>query len=199
MIWSEFHLKCTINCGLKTLERKKKNKKQFHYESESKINSQQAMAKVCSICLRRYRICQDLFYPCYRKGLISVSSLPFQPESQGDPKLDLNLTLFTFTKSFALHSSLWLSSETFDLFTQKLVILKPMSPQLELTNQSTTLNCPHFRKDPVIVYPKTSNVSSVFYNSISGANIALVSLEEKRLVFLTNFKSFSETDYLLCP
>lgn len=75
------------------------------------------MAKVCSICLRQYRICQDLFYPCYRKGLNSVSSLPFQPESQVDPKLDLNLTLFTFTKSFALHSSLWLSSETYDLFT----------------------------------------------------------------------------------
>jgi len=75
------------------------------------------MVKVCSICLRRYRICQDLFYPCYRKGLNSVSSLPFQPESQADPKLDLNLTFFTFTKSFALHSSRWLSSETFDLFT----------------------------------------------------------------------------------
>lgn len=75
------------------------------------------MAKVCSICLKQYRICQDLFYPCYRKGLNSVSSLPFQPESQVDPKLDLNLTLFTFTKSFALHPSLWFSSETFDLFT----------------------------------------------------------------------------------
>ena len=42
-------------------------------------------------------------------------------------------------------------------------------------------------------------MSSVFYNSTSGANIALASLEEERLVFFINFTSFFETDYFLCP
>lgn len=150
---------------------------QFLYKSKSKINSQQA--KIRSTCLRQYRICQDLFFLCYRKGLNSVSNLPFQPESQVDPKLNLTLILFTFTKSFALHSSPWLSSETINLFTQKLVILKPTSGRLELASYSTSLNHPHLRKCAIIVNVRTSNVSSVFYNSTSGANIALVSMEEK--------------------
>lgn len=40
-------------------------------------------------------------------------------------------------------------------------------------------------------------MSSVFYNSTSGANIALVGMEEKRVVFFINFTSFSQTDYPL--
>lgn len=141
------------------------------------------------------KMIQDLsgsvFYPCYRKGLNSVSSLPFQPESQVDPKLDLNLTLLTFTKFFA---SLWLSLETFDLFTQRWATLKPVSVRFELTSQSTALNHPHCRKDLITVNPEISHVSFVFYNSTSGTNIALVSWEDKRLIFLINLRSSFETD-----
>lgn len=157
------------------------------------------MEKVCSTCLKQHRICQDLFCLYYRKQVNPASSLPFQPESRVDPKVDLTLTLYAFTKSFALHSSAWLSSETFDLFTSKLVILKPVSRRLELINWSTTPNRPHLRKHAIIVNVRTSNVSSVFYNSTSGTNIALVSMEEKRVVFLINLTSFSRTDYPLSP
>lgn len=53
-------------------------------------------------CFRQYRICQDPFNPGLQK-YHKTSNLPLQSVNQTDPKLDLNLTLFSHLIPLVLH------------------------------------------------------------------------------------------------
>ena len=70
-----------------------------------------------SFCFGQYWICQDPFNPRLQK-YHKTSNLPLQSVNQTDPRLDLNLTLFSHLISLALQFlSPWFFTEAADLLT----------------------------------------------------------------------------------